>query len=990
MSAFKNKLAPDFSEGVDRKLLNKVRDRFLQVNADRLQKTFDGLAAKHQDILSVLPLLYHLNHPLIPGYVAREVPAGVSGYVPSKHILSIARSFSQTFKFKADKRQKSKIHALYMMGSTGTLAHSEQSDVDVWLCHEAGLDETEKHLLAEKAAKIDDWANHLGLEMHTFLMDADRFRAGELTNKMDKESSGSAQHYLLLDEFYRTAILLAGRYPIWWLIPPALEQNYTELSSMLLSKRFIRESDVLDFGSAAQIPKNELVGAALWQLYKGIDSPYKSVLKIVLAEVYAQEMPEKPSLSLNLKQAVYDDELMIEDLDPYLLVYRRLEAYLIQNKAFKRLDLVRKSFYLKVAKKLSRPPSGRASSWQRKTLERVVKHWGWSDDKIRYLDTRHNWKVDQVVQERQVVVAELSYCYRFLSQYSRTHGIDFSISSNDMNLLGRKLSSVFQKKAGKVEFVNPGIVASLWEENLAIHHASTQPFLEEQDGWLVYRNLTTLSDASFEPSLRKSGQLIELICWLYFNQILTQSTRMSFVPGNSEVRFIEIQSMLRALTTTLPLPLPAVSQKTFQKKLAISHLLLFINVGVDPLRKMSEKGVHPISDRTDALDFSTDRQNLVKTIDQVAVNTWNEVMAHRYEKGDTLMQSLQAYLQVCLEQLSGVDCQLSVFCFCPQRAQAIASRVQALFQAIKRAFFQGMQVRPARYVIEVESGYCIFQYVDDQFRYFNCVNQTELFERLAQRPSGFSPIIFDEYLQTDAFHSKDLLPFNLPGQIQAFYLPYSLSQKVNDARSGAKASKAELVDKARYRILVLDELGSLLEVDMPFASEELLQSSIFSCLQSLVSTRQMNDMAGFDQQLIETKLYRVNYQKIASENRYQCKVKDLVQREPFLCYELHLVAIKEASEWLIDISLSGPEIPYKDFTYHDYGEQQFAALVHFVRHQAGYQSRYPFLIVDVALSESSFATGFQGSQLLPTLDIFNVLAISQQKLSLAIEKLDSA
>ncbi|WP_156495002.1 hypothetical protein, partial [Oleiphilus sp. HI0128] len=90
---------------------------------------------------------------------------------------------------------------------TGTLAHSEASDVDLWLCFDPGLGEDAMASLAEKAKKIDDWANSLGLELHTFLMNAEKFKAGHLNNRMDKESSGSAQHYLLLDEFYRTAIL---------------------------------------------------------------------------------------------------------------------------------------------------------------------------------------------------------------------------------------------------------------------------------------------------------------------------------------------------------------------------------------------------------------------------------------------------------------------------------------------------------------------------------------------------------------------------------------------------------------------------------------------------------------------------------------------------------------------------------------------------------------------------------------------------------------
>ncbi|WP_231876823.1 class I adenylate cyclase, partial [Oleiphilus sp. HI0080] len=122
---------------------------------------------------------------------------------------------------------------------------------------------------------------------------------------MDKESSGSAQHFLLLDEFYRTAILLTGRYPLWWLVPPDAEGSYAEITQLLLGNRFVKEADVLDFGSTHTIPKSELIGAGLWQLYKSLESPYKSALKLLLAEVYARELPEYPCLSVEFKQAVY-------------------------------------------------------------------------------------------------------------------------------------------------------------------------------------------------------------------------------------------------------------------------------------------------------------------------------------------------------------------------------------------------------------------------------------------------------------------------------------------------------------------------------------------------------------------------------------------------------------------------------------------------------------------------------------------------------------
>ena len=726
MSTFKTKLAPDYKDGVDRKLLKTIKNRFLQVNGDRLERCNQGLSSKHQDILLVLPLLYHINHPLMPGYVSQEAPVGVSSYQPPKTTLSIARSFSQTFKFKKSSRDSEQIHAIYMMGSTGTLAHSEVSDVDLWLCFDPDLDSDALLLLSQKAKKIDEWANSLGLELHTFLMNAERFKSGQVDNQMDKESSGSAQHYLLLDEFYRTAILLAGRYPLWWLIPPDLEGEYEDKVQLLLGKRFVKQQEVIDFGSAARIPKSELIGAGLWQLYKGLDSPYKSVLKILLAEVYAQELPETETLSQIFKRAVYDDDLGVEDLDPYFLVYQRLESYLIGRKEHKRLDIVRKSFYLKVAKKLSRSPSGRGPSWQRKLLEKIVRSWGWSDKKFRYLDSRSSWKVDEVLVERQALVAELSFCYRFLSQYSRAHGIRSSITAEDLNLLGRKLYANFQRKAGKVERVNPGIVNSLWEENLAIHHSSSQVMPSEQSGWLLYRNLGTEADASFEVPLRKFTSMIELLAWLYFNGMVSSATRLSLVPGETEYSLYELQSMIRTLQQSIELPLAPVKQACYEQAAQLAQIILFVNVGVDPMEGLAEKGMQRLSERTDVLDYSLARVNLVRTLDQISINTWNEVSAYRFEVGDTLMQTLQSYLQLCQSQFGELDCKLSVFCFCPHRARLISKRVEEVFVSVKEAYFKNGEIRPVRYVLDMGGRHYVIQYVDEQFRYFSYAGRVRI------------------------------------------------------------------------------------------------------------------------------------------------------------------------------------------------------------------------------------------------------------------------
>ena len=160
-----------------------------------------------------------------------------------------------------------------------------------------------------------------------FLMCDEHFRNGEVT-ALSSESSGTAQHYLLLDEFYRTGVLIEGRPPVLWLVPPNIEKNYPEIIEHMVTQRFIQLEEYLDFGPVENIQPEEYFGATLWQLSKAIDLPCKSLLKILLLEAYAREYPRFNFLSLRYKEAVYEGEVSMERLDTYVPLYEKVEDHL--------------------------------------------------------------------------------------------------------------------------------------------------------------------------------------------------------------------------------------------------------------------------------------------------------------------------------------------------------------------------------------------------------------------------------------------------------------------------------------------------------------------------------------------------------------------------------------------------------------------------------------------------------------------------------------
>lgn len=101
------------------------------------------------------------------------------------------------------------------------------------------------------------------------------------------EDCGSTQHILLLDEFYRTAVRLAGKRILWNMVPCDEEEHYDDYVMTLYAQGVLTPNEWLDLGGLSSLSAEEYFGASLWQLYKSIDSPYKAVLKTLLLEAYS-------------------------------------------------------------------------------------------------------------------------------------------------------------------------------------------------------------------------------------------------------------------------------------------------------------------------------------------------------------------------------------------------------------------------------------------------------------------------------------------------------------------------------------------------------------------------------------------------------------------------------------------------------------------------------------------------------------------------------
>ncbi|GFM88243.1 adenylate cyclase [Pseudomonas cichorii] len=911
-------IRPDLDEGIDRKVLSQLRNRFLTLNDGRYARAMEGLSTRQQSVLTLLPLCFHVNHPLLPGYVSSSTPAGVSHYEPDAQALAEAQRLTRSFSYKARHGNPPQpIHGLFLMGSLGTLAQAEQSDMDVWVCHDSELAPEAIAELRKKCQALETWAASMGAEAHFFLIDPQRFRVGDRDTQLSSDDCGTSQHYLLLDEFYRTAIWLAGRTPMWWLVPVYEEERYAEYTHTLLSKRFIRADEVLDLGPMTHIPPGEFIGAGLWQLFKGIESPYKSVLKLLLIEVYSSEHPSVQCLSLRFKQAVFANQLDLDELDPYMVVYQRIEEHLQARNEAERLELVRRSLYLKVNKKLTGPARQRSNSWQRLLLERLTREWGWDERQLALLDSRSQWKVRQVAHERRSLVNELNYSYRFLVQFARTQNAPNAITARDVSVLGRRLYAAFERKAGKVEFINPGIAPDLAEDTLTLVNA---PNKREpgKNQWALYNgNLGAQEWQSFSP-IKRSRELLELLTWCHRNGVIDTTTRLALHPGASDLSELELFNLLGALQQTIPLPLNEVSDEHLLKPSVPNEILLLVNVGVDPLRHHRDLNILMTTERTDSLSYAGVRENLVLTLDQITLNSWNETLVSRYDGPYALLDCMSELLSNLPE--GEAQPRIRVRCFCHNRAPAIAQRVEELINTAQLLLARGLN---HRYLIQVQQQYHVLKMIPGQVGHVVVNSLSGLFNYLGEESPRYSPL----HLDPQALDDHDLaliLPYGQPECIQVFY-------RVNEPDAD---------------LYVLDEHNALWHQRLPYHDEQSLLLPLQRFFHSLVYRRgaslPLDNPA--EPVLLDMLYYQVLPSGAGRARRIEPRTAPTAADKPF--YDVQAI-IEETSPGQMNVTLYCDN---SEFSELEHGDQLFAVVAQQILERRREPQRYRCYITDLDLS----------------------------------------
>jgi len=569
-------------------LADKLR-AFKAYNRSRIDIAMQIMPQQSSLAIHLVPLVLNYNVEGLPGYYECDTEcAGISLFGLTGEMVIAAAKFIPGFKGiekeikKTPPPKKPIVDSLLLMGSIGTAAQSDKSDFDFWVVvNEKELSAEKLKFLGRKLRLIEEWAEKKGAEFHFFITDVDRVRANDF-GSASRESVGSSQAGLLKEEFYRTMLHVAGKYPVWWLTDPAADDaEYDDTLRELSKSADPAPGMFVDLGNVRRITLDEYYGAALWQVNKAADFPFKSMAKMSLLESFINAKGEALLLCEELKQRILNRNPSIHATDPYMIMIDRLLNYYSQKNRMDIVDILRQCFYITIRVNLGNVANSRRSpTYKEEVMLHYTGEWKWGSIKITRLDNYHVWDFKQVMELGEQSHNFMIETYRtFTEQYKLRR-----ITTEDFTVLGRKVLAYNYQKRGKIMPVRRAVDEGLRQESITF-----RPNMRagKKTRWEAYRG-NVITEAARKGSLdhavlRTEKSLVDLIAWLVINRVFDSGTFVHLIPNPLPVSLRIIQQLEKKIEEVFPYrSISSIDNSLLLKDAYVTDLLTVANFSSQP------------------------------------------------------------------------------------------------------------------------------------------------------------------------------------------------------------------------------------------------------------------------------------------------------------------------------------------------------------------------------------------------------------------------
>ena len=625
------------------------RQLFLHYNQFKINRILETLSATDRLVFTLIPRLLHINQKGLPGYIQDDVPCGIYNFKINQECQKAAEHLFPNIIMRGGENNASFIDTVLLMGSTGSMAQSQKSDLDfTLLVHKNSVSPDRLDLFDKKLKLIEEWTwNTFNLEIHFFNNDILDVK-NNIFGESDSESTGSAQAKLLKEEMYRTAVITGGKIPFWWIVPLNTDDlTYRNLYHLIKTNQtLLNPDDFLDIGNVDDISQGEFFGGSIWALIKSFKAPFKTLIKMGLLEEYMFNNTKSNLLCHDIKKKIFSG-IPYERIDTYKNLFERVEKYFIATKSEREVDALRIAFYLKTGSKVNNYELIHGSTdTNKRMLIELINGWDWKPEKVEKLNSYLEWQMMQKVALGNRMNQILMNSYKKISEAnSKLESGKSLITERDTHLLGRKLFSFYRKTPNKVENLFALVDGETSEKELTFLLHQTSP--TDKGTWYLIRGktLALLELIPAENIIKKASTLQFLVAFTCFNNLYNKDTVLLLRAEQQSFKDQDLRALLNDLSSFLAqVNIADISNADLLANAYIKQAFVIVDFGNPIPREITIGNINECKTNKEYSNYITKRMERVRSVVTLYLTSWGELFCKTYSGINCTGRSLKDLL----------------------------------------------------------------------------------------------------------------------------------------------------------------------------------------------------------------------------------------------------------------------------------------------------------------------------------------------------------
>ncbi|MCW8935310.1 MAG: class I adenylate cyclase [Gammaproteobacteria bacterium] len=647
-----------------------ARQAYYRCNSLHYDNLADVVGDDVYKYIQLIPLFLQINNKLLPGNSDDDVPVGIYSYKPDNKIINNAKKLNSKFRYQQEGVVKNyAIDAIYFKQTLIDNSHS------CWILYRTSLNEKQISALKNKINKISDWLLLRGANIDFIVSSVDEFKANN--NHQLTENNIS----MFLDEFYSEVILLAGKYPVWWLVPPHKENDYAGFVEHIKQARFVDIEEFVDLGSVADYKLEDLISSAVAQAQKSKKSPELCLINLLIIDEKNMAWPEFDGISIRIKSMLYKGGEGITAVKVY--------ANFLKD-AFNRYS--EKSHILSPIRLFSRMRNI-SENVNHSVIDAYLK-----DDYVHESSVKG---LDSIVSYLNFFKAISFEIRQVFTNIVNNYNAVYKNSEGDKNIksLARNTLVFLSDDEDKIALYN-----NKNEINIVLDRIHLKQNI--LNGISVWSLVLEVSEGD-EKTVDGFSSLLGILAWCWLNRIVNNSTQVSVECPNLEVKQIEAFFVLETLIHYLkPDLISNIPPLAFENPLKPIESLLFINF-MAPTPNTTVN----VADNDDALRFSNQASSLITHCEQLIVNSWGDVYTRQYSGNTGLLRCLCEWTQHAPIDSMTKPQLLKVFGHGIGDSTYMAQRVEQIYEEML-LFFYHQNHENGRFILRMGIDYHVIKVID--------------------------------------------------------------------------------------------------------------------------------------------------------------------------------------------------------------------------------------------------------------------------------------